>query len=71
MVCNEENAITIADKELKRNRYKLEILKKTVEETEEQFYIHYLPKETSVLGNEAEIWISKEDCSIVDKKFYQ
>ena len=71
MVCDKENAITIADKELKRNKYKIEMLSRTVEETEEQFYIHYLPKETRALGNEAEIWISKENCSIVDKKFYQ
>ena len=47
------------------------ILPTSIEESDENFYIHYYPNKNNVLGNEAKIWVSKKDCSVIEKKFYQ
>lgn len=71
LICNKENAVNVANGELKKNKYKLEMLNKKIEETHDKFYIHYLPKQFHALGYEAKVWISKKDCSVIDSKFYQ
>lgn len=70
-MCDEKNALNIANVEITKNGYKLEELKNNTEESEGNFYIHYYPKKDNVLGNEAKIWVSKKDCSVIEKKFYQ
>ena len=69
--CNEIEAGNIADCAMKKYKYEIETLNRTVTELDSVFLIQYMPKDTIMIGGGGEIKVSKERCKILDIKFYQ
>ena len=71
-VCSKERAVEIAKKRFKRKGYDEEYHDLKVEEDSLSYIVKYeLDLTKAYVGGGAEITISKQDCSIVDQKFYQ
>ena len=71
MCCDQEKAIEISDKEMIKDGYDLHSLLRIVKVEQGSYIIHYQPKDTLIRGNEAEVKIAKNNCTILEKKFYQ
>ncbi len=71
--CNQDIAIQLADKEMKKNGYEINKLKRTVinNENDDIYEIHYAIVSKEELGGGGEISISRTTCKIINKVFYQ
>ena len=70
--CNKEKATEIAEKRFKRKGYDKEYYNLAVEEDSLFYVVKYeLDLAKAQIGGGAEVTISKQNCSIVDQKFYQ
>ena len=72
LVCSEFKAELLAKKKIeKKGGLDLEELNIQIIEDSLYFEIKFYPKDTKVLGGGGLIKISKSDCKIVEKEFYQ
>jgi hypothetical protein len=69
--CTKSSAENIADKIIKRKHYILSHYKKNIVETNDEFIIDYAPKDSLTLGGRARLKISKDNCSVIEKIFFQ
>ena len=69
--CDHNNAIAIADNMVMKAGYKLSELQRKVEHDTTTYRIIYILKDSLIEGGGAEIIIGKDDCRILDSKFYQ
>lgn len=68
--CTKEQAVTVANHSMKKAHKNLGDLTTTVAEDSSYIYIIYRLK-TRMIGGGGEIKVSKTDCQIVDRKYYQ
>ena len=69
--CDENVAGKSADLAMRKYRYRVETLDRSVTELDSVFLVQYMPKDTIMRGGGGEIKISKETCELLDVKFYQ
>ncbi|MBW2961950.1 hypothetical protein [Mesonia aestuariivivens] len=70
-VCNSITAGKYANSILKKEGLDLNLLKREIKESTNEFIIIYSPKNDNVRGNSAKIKISKNECQIIETKLYQ
>lgn len=69
--CDQQTAMDIADRVVKKGGYELETLKRDVVEFKAIFFIRYTPTDSRTKGNAADVSISKDSCKVIEAKFYQ
>jgi hypothetical protein len=69
--CDQQAAMDIADRLIRKGGYELETLKRDVVEFKPIFFIRYTPIESRVRGNAADVSISRDSCKVIEAKFYQ
>lgn len=69
--CDSLSAKTIADKQMKRRRFKIAEYKVALEEGKEYFLLRYTDSLQYRTGGGGEIKVAKKNCLIIDKIFYQ
>lgn len=69
--CHEIEAVNIADCAMKKYKYKVETLHRTVSVSDTIFLVQYTPKDTTMRGGGGEVRILKENCEVLNVKFYQ
>lgn len=69
--CTKASAIEIADQFMRKRHFKLSYYNKEIVETNNDFRIEYISKDSISLGGRAVLKISKSDCRIVKKILFQ
>ena len=69
--CDKKEALICADKVIKKSGYNLKWLTSIVNEDSTTYIISYKSIDSNVRGNSAEVQISKKNCKVIAKKFYQ
>ena len=69
--CDENIAGNSADLAMRKYRYSVETLDRSITELDSVFLVQYMPTDTIMRGGGGELKISKETCELLDVKFYQ